>query len=114
MGLYLNDKGYFCYARSGMTLSDTHGAGHAETHLREFEDIANRIVDEKLKAFQSGLEGELTQLITDVCANVWNEVAQRTLSAFTQETHTAVNIAFNDGLNIYIQKKMTDIMLGRI
>ena len=116
MGMYLNEKGYLCYVRRGLSLSDTHGAsaGHAEAHLREYEEVSNRIVDEKLKAFQNGLESELTQIITNVCANVWNEVAQRTLSAFTQETHTAVNVAFNDGLDILRSEKTRKFITDNI
>lgn len=105
MALYLNDKGYTCYVRSGITLSDTHGSGHAETHLREFEDVCNRITDEKINRALEGLQGELPQIITDVCAGIWNQVARETLAAFTQETHTVVNIAFDDGLDILRSEK---------
>lgn len=41
-------------------------------------------------------------------------MAQRTLSAFTQETHTAVNVAFNDGLDILRSEKTRKFITDNI
>ena len=90
MGNYINDKGYLCYIRSGLTLSHTHGADSAaaELHKREFEDIANTITDEKLKQFASSLENTIPKIIKEYGRTVWASLLRELVGAMETDVHS--------------------------
>ena len=79
MGMFINDKGYVCYIRSGVIMSDTHGGGGREQlHKMEFEEMCNEIVDKKLDRAMVAIERGIQEAVSKYGAEVWKELVEKT------------------------------------
>ncbi len=105
---FINENGYMCYVRSGLTLSDTHGAGHAELHLREFEDVANKIVDKKLKTVVKSLEDAMPRIVSEYSHEVFQRLITSLVGALETDVQSEVKIALSNAADIFYGKKAQD------
>lgn len=105
MGNYINDNGYMCYVRSGLSLSDTHGAGHAELHLREFEEVANAIIDKKLNAMTTAIENALPQKIAEYTHDVFERLVTSLVGALETDVRSEVRIALSNAGDVFYGDK---------
>lgn len=101
MSLYLNDKGYICYIRSGVDMSLTHGGkANALLHKREIEEICNDIVDQKLERFMQYLEKGIDESIQRYGEKVWNELISSLKSSLEEDIVTEVSIGIDNAREI--------------
>jgi len=122
MPSFINENGFVCYVRSGLSLSDTHGAGHAELHLREFEDVANAIVDKKLKTVVKSLEGAMPRIVSEYSHEVFQRLITSLVGALEVDVQSEVKIALSNAADIfygkqaqqYISKNIMNAMLKEL
>lgn len=113
MGNYIDSKGNICYIRTGYNMTGNHG-NHEQEHKEDIEQICNEIVIKQLEAYTRNINETLPQRLTEICVSVWNDTANRVLAAFTQETHTAVKLSFQDGIEILAGEKTRKIITDEI
>lgn len=113
MGYYLNENGYVCYIRSGLSLSDTHG-GRSETHLREIEDIVNSITDKKLEYMMQSIKDIIAETISKYSAEVWQNLISSLKGALNTDVISEVTIAFDNANDIFHSKKAQEYIAKNI
>lgn len=114
MADFINENGYMCYVRSGLTLSDTHGAGHAELHLREFEDVANKIVDKKLKTVVKSLEDAMPRIVSEYSHEVFQRLITSLVGALEVDVQSEVKIALSNAADIFYGKQAQEYISKNI
>lgn len=102
---FIDRNGNWNYVRSGYTLSNTHGVGNSELHLREFEEITNRIVDDKLNQIIRTLEPLITNAVEQYGKQVWERLIGSLDSVIKTDIETQVNIGFRSAKDIFNSKE---------
>ena len=113
MGRYINENGFMCYERSGLSLSDTHG-GRSQLHLREIEDIVNAIVDKKLSSAMEDIKELIYQEINTYAADVWQNLIASLKGALNTDVISEVTIAFENAREIFYGKKAQEYVAKNI
>lgn len=113
MGSYLNENGFICYERSGISLSDTHG-GRSQLHLREMEDVVNAIVDKKLATAMEDMYTIICKEIDKYAADVWQNLITSLKGALNTDVVSEVTIAFDNAREIFYGKKAQEYVAKNI
>lgn len=113
MGYYTNERGYICYVNSGVALSDTHG-GRSALHLKEFEEVANSIVDKKLEYMMQAVKELVADTISKYSAEVWQNLIASLEGALNTDVVSEVTIAFNNASDIFHSKKAQEYVVKNI
>ena len=114
MPSFIDVNGKYCYVRSGYTLSDTHGAGHRELHLREFEEIANRIVDDKLNQLIRTLETAIQKAIEEYGRQVWERLLNSLDSVLKTDIHSKVSVGVEGIKDIFYGEKCQEYITNSV
>lgn len=113
MGRYINENGFMCYERSGLSLSDTHG-GRSQLHLREIEDIVNEIVNKKLETAMEDIQTAICREIETYAADVWQNLIASLKGALNTDVVSEVTIAFENAREIFYGKKAQEYVAKNI
>ena len=100
----IDNSGNYYYVKSGLTLSDTHG-GHSEQHLREFEEVCNQIVDEKLNQLTSRLETQIPSIVEEYGRQVWSGAIKELVGALQTDVSSQVNVGFEGLREVFYGEK---------
>lgn len=114
MPSFIDENGNYRYVRSGYTLSNTHGAGHSELHLREIEEICNRIVDEKIKQAMSDIERALPAAIEEYGRQVWERLLNSLDSVLKTDIHSQVSVGVEGIKDIFYGEKCQEYITNSV
>ena len=115
MGMFINDKGYVCYIRSGVIMSDTHGGdGREQLHKIEFEGICNDIVDKKLDRAMVAIEKGIQEAVSKYGAEVWRELVLSLKDALQEDIVSEVKIGFDNAKEIFYGSKAQEYIRKNI
>lgn len=103
MGYYWDkDRGYIYVASDYDMNIHTHG-GHEEEHKKEMEQIANDIFDKKIE-----------QIIPEVAQSAYAQAIIDLKRALMCDVSTEVSVAFDQGAQIFYDKKTQTIIKNAI
>lgn len=113
---FIDDKGNWCYVKSGYRMSNTHGADYttAELHKREFEEIANEIVDEKINQLMRTLETAIPQAIEEYGKQVWDRLINSLDSVLKTDIHSQVNVGINGIKDVFYGEKCQEYITNSV
>lgn len=100
----IDNSGNYYYVKSGLTLSNTHG-GHSEQHLREFEEVCNQIIDDKLRQLTDKLEDTIASTVEEYGRMVWTQLVESVVGALQTDVNSEVQIAFDNARDIFYGSK---------
>ena len=115
MGMIINDKGYVCYIRSGVAMSDTHGGGGREQlHKLEFEEICNEIVDKKIDRAMVAIEKGIQEAVNAYGSQVWKELVTSLKDVLQEDIVSEVKIGFDNAKEIFYGSKAQEYIRRNI
>lgn len=109
----IDENGNYYYVRSGLSLSDTHG-DYSDLHLREFEDVANQIVDEKLNQLAGKLNEVIPSTIEEYGRIVWRELITELVGVLQTDITSQVNVGFEGLKDVFYGEKCQKYISDRI
>lgn len=110
----IDNNGNWNYVRSGYRLSDTHGAGHSELHLREIEEIANKVVDEKINQVMRTLETAIPQAINEYGLQVWDKLINSLDNVLKTDIYSKVKVGVSGAKDIFYGEKCQEYITNSI
>ena len=104
---FIDNNGNWCYVKSGYRMANTHGADYttAELHKREFEEIANEIVDTKINQVIKTLETAIYAAIDQYGKQVWDRLINSLDSVLKTDIETQVSVGFGSAKDIFYGKE---------
>lgn len=113
---FIDSNGNLCYVKSGYRMSNTHGADYttAELHKREFEEIANEIVDEKINQLMRTLETAIPQAIEEYGAKVWDKLINSLDSVLKTDIHSQVNVGISGIKDVFYGEKCQEYITNSV